>query len=88
MKAIAFTAAPMAAQRETRSAASTLRRVSNRIAIYARRHSTALIGASATLCVVFLLSLMGDSFGVTATSATLSMTLGIGAIAAQKGGEL
>ena len=78
----------MAAPRETRSAASTLRRVMNRIAIYARRHHTALIGASATLCVVFLLSLMGDSFGVTATSATLSMTLGMGAIAAQKGGEL
>ena len=78
----------MAAQRETRSAASTLRRVSNRIAIYARRHSTALIGASATLCVVFLMSLMGDSFGVTATSATLSMTLGMGAISTQKGGEL
>ena len=88
MKAIAFTAATVAAQRESRSAASTLRRVMNRTAIYARHHSTALIGASATLCVVFLLSLMGDSFGVTATSATLSMTLGMGAIAAQKGGAL
>ena len=88
MKAIAFTAASMAAQRESRSAASTLRRVMNRTAIYARHHSTALIGASATLCVVFLLSLMGDSFGVTATSATLSMTLGMAAIAAKKGGEL
>ena len=88
MKAIAFTAATVAAQRESRSAASTLRRVSNRIAGYARRHSTALIGASATLCVVFLVSLMGDSFGVTATSATLSMTLGMTAISTQKGGEL
>ena len=88
MKTIALNAAPMAAQRESRSAASTLRRVSNRIAVYARRHHTALIGASATLCVVFLVSLMGDSFGVTATSATLSMSLGMGAISAQKGGEL
>ena len=81
-------AAPMAAQREKGSAASTLRRVSNHIAVYARRHHTALIGASAMLFVVFLVSLSGDSFGVTATSATLSMSLGMGAIAAQKGGEL
>ena len=78
----------MAAQRESRSAASTLRRVSNHIAVYARRHHTALIGASAMLLVVFLVSLSGDSFGVTATSATLSMSLGMGTIAAQKGGEL
>lgn len=88
MKTIALNAVPMAAQRESRSAASTLRRVSNCIAIYARRHHAALIGASATLCVVFLVSLMGDSFGVTATSATLSMALGMTATAAQKGGEL
>ena len=88
MKTIALTAASMAAPRERRSAASTLRRVSIRIAGYARRHHTALIGASATLCVVFLVSLMGDSFGVTATSATLSMCLGMGAISTQKGGAL
>ena len=88
MKTIALNAAPLAAQRESRSAASTLRRVSNRIAVYARRHTTSLIGASATLCVVFFVSLFGDSFGVTATSATLSMCLGMGAIGAQKGGEL
>ena len=88
MKTIALAPASMAETREMRSAASTLRRVSNRIAIYARRHHTALIGASATLCVVFLVSLMGDSFGVTATSATLSMALGLTATAAQKGGEL
>ena len=88
MKTIAMNAAPLAAQRELRSAASTLRRVSNRIAVYARRHNAALIGASVTLCVVCLVSLMGDCFGVTATSATLSMSLGMGAIGAQKGGEL
>ena len=88
MKTIAINAASMAETRETRSAASTLRRVSNIIATYARRHYTALIGASATLCGVFLVSLMGDNFGVTATSATLSMCLGMGAISAQKGGEL
>ena len=88
MKTIAINAASMAEPRDVRSAASTLRRVSNNIATYARRHYTALIGASATLCVVFLVSLMGDSFGVTATSATLSMCLGMGAISAQKGGEL
>ena len=81
-------AATMAAQRESGSAASTLRRVSNHIAVYTRRHHTALIGASAMLFVVFLVSLFGNSFGVTATSATLSMSLGMGAIAAQKGGEL
>ena len=51
-------------------------------------HHTALIGASAMLFVVFFMSLLGDSFGVTASSATLSMSLGMGAIAAQKGGEL
>ena len=88
MKTIALNAAQMAAQRESRSAASTLRRVSNHIAVYARRHRTALIGASAMLFVVFFVSLFGDSFGVTASSATLSMSLGMGAIAAQKGGEL
>ena len=88
MKTIAINAASMAETRDVRSAASTLRRVSNRIATYAQRHYTALIGASATLCVVFLVSLMGDSFGVTATSATLSMALGMTATAAQKGGEL
>ena len=88
MKTIAFNAAPMAAQRETRSAASTLRRVSNHIAVYARRHHTALIGASAMLFVVFFVSLFGNNFGVTASSATLSMSLGMGTIAAQKGGEL
>lgn len=88
MKSIAINAASMAETRDVRSAASTLRRVSNRIATYARRHYTALIGASATLCVVFLVSLMDDNFGVTATSATLSMCLGMSAISAQKGGEL
>ena len=88
MKAMTLNAAPMAAQRESGSAASTLRRVSNHIAGFARMHYTALIGASAMLFVVFLVSLFGDSFGVTATSATLSMSLGMGAIAAQKGGEL
>ena len=40
------------------------------------------------LFVVFLVSLFDNNFGVTATSATLSMSLGMGAIAAQKGGEL
>ena len=78
----------MAETRETRSAASTLRRVSNQIAGFARLHHTALISASAMLFVVFFVSLSGDSFGVTATSATLSMSLGMGAIATQKGGEL
>ena len=88
MKSFALNAAPMAAQRESRSAASTLRRVSNHIAGFARRHHTALIGASAMLFVVFFVSLFGNNFGVTASSATLSMSLGMGAIAAQKGGEL
>ena len=88
MKAMTLNAASMAETRESRSAASTLRRVSNHIAVYARRHHTALIGASAMLFVVFFASLFGDSFGVTASSATLSMSLGMGAIAAQKGGEL
>ena len=88
MKSFALNAAPMAAQRESRSAASTLRRVSNHIAVYARRHHTALIGASAMLFVVFFVSLFGNNFGVTASSATLSMSLGMGTIAAQKGGEL
>ena len=88
MKTIALNAAPMAAQRESRSAASTLRRVSNHIAGFARRHHTALIGTSAMLLVVFFVSLFGNNFGVTASSATLSMSLGMGAIAAQKGGEL
>ena len=88
MKAMTLNAAPLAAQRESRSAASTLRRVSNHIAVYARRHHTALIGASAMLFVVFFVSLFGNNFGVTASSATLSMSLGMGTIAAQKGGEL
>ena len=88
MKTIALNAASVAETRETRSAASTLRRVSNHIAGFARMHHTALIGASAMLFVVFFVSLFGDNFGVTATSATLSMSLGMGAIAAQKGGEL
>ena len=88
MKTIALNAEPVAAQRESGSAASTLRRVSNHIAVYARRHHTELIGASAMLFVVFFVSLFGNNFGVTATSATLSMSLGMGAIAAQKVGEL
>ena len=88
MKTFALNAAQMAAQRESRSAASTLRRVSNHIAGFARRHHTALIGASAMLFVVFFVSLFGNNFGVTASSATLSMSLGMGTIAAQKGGEL
>ena len=88
MKTIALNAAPMAAQRESGSAAPTPRRASNHNAGSARMHHTALIGASAMLFVVFFVSLFGDSFGVTATSATLSMSIGMGTIAAQKGGEL
>ena len=88
MKSFALNAAPVAAQRESESAAFTLRRVSNHIACFARRHHTALIGASAMLFVVFFVSLFGNNFGVTASSATLSMSLGMGTIATQKGGEL
>ena len=88
MQTFALNAAPVAAQRESGSAASTRRRLSNHMAGLARMHHTALIGASAMLLVVFFVSLFGDSFGVTATSATLSTSLGMGTIAAQKGGEL